>query len=257
MHIHVSLAAADVLQITAVAFELPPSSWCGTLKRLGTRPRWSPQPSAPDAGVQLEEYDSRLPNRLGRRRPQPGVSPARGSRPRATLLSQPPGAGQPATRRTCTHTRPPLLPHSDSRGAGRVSRKARRTAPGQPPQLDSNGVPSSSTASTQPILPAVGLGRGHELPVETPTLPVPTPRAPTRTGPAIPDIPLQPPRTRGSAPGTDPRALGPMRRPAMTDPGVPPFDPPGPTRGPRTSTGSTIRVLHPAYNAQPGRTSCL
>ena len=70
-------------------------------------------------------------DRLGRRRPQPGVSPARGSRPRATLLSQPPGAGQPATRRTCTHTRPPLLPHSDSRGAGRVSRKARRTASGQ------------------------------------------------------------------------------------------------------------------------------
>ena len=112
-------------------------------------------------------------DRLGRRRPQPGVSPARGSRPRATLLSQPPGAGQPATRRTCTHTRPLLLPHSDSRGAGRVSRKARRTASGQPPQLDSNGVPSSSTASMRPILPAVGLGRGHELPVETPTLPGP------------------------------------------------------------------------------------
>ena len=68
----VSLAAADVLQITAVAFELPPSSWCGTLKRLGTRPRWSLLPSAPGAGVQLEEYDSRLPvpiDRLGRRRP--------------------------------------------------------------------------------------------------------------------------------------------------------------------------------------------
>jgi hypothetical protein len=86
---------------------------------------------------------------------------------------------------------------------------------------------------------------------------VPTPRAPTRTGPATPDIPLQPPRTRGLAPGTDPRILGPMCRPAMTDPGVPPFDPPGPIRGPRTSTGSSTRVSHPDHNALPVRTSRL
>ena len=254
----VSLAAADVLQITAVAFELPPSSWCGTLKRLGTRPRWSLLPSAPDAGVQLEEYDSRLPgtDRPARTPPAPNQgchrreAPARG--PRCSVSRPGPGSrqlGEPAR----TYDRRSFPTRTPAARAGSVGKPAVRRQV-KPPQLDSNGVPSSSTASTQPILPAVGLGRGHELPVETPTLPVPTPRAPTRTGPAIPDIPLQPPRTRGSAPGTDPRSLGPMRRPAMTDPGVPPFDPPGPIRGPRTSTGPTIRVSRPAYNAQPGRT---
>ena len=175
--VEVSLAAADVLQITAVAFELPPSSWCGTLKRLGTRPRWSLLPSAPDAGVQLEEYDSRLPgtNRPARTPPAPNQgchrreAPARG--PRCSVSRPGPGSrqlGEPARTQDRRS-----FPHSDSRGAGRVSRKARRTASGQPPQLDSNGVPSSSTASMRPIVPAVGLGRGHELPVETPTLPGP------------------------------------------------------------------------------------
>ena len=108
----------------------------------------------------------------------------------------------------------------------------------------------------------------------TAAFPVSTPRAPTRTGPAIPDIPLQPPRTRGSAPGTDPRALGPMRRPAMTYPCVPPFDPPGlypraknvhglddpgitsrsyRTPGPHIMPLTPSRAAHPAFNAQPGR----
>ena len=261
-----------------MAFELPPSSWCGTLKRLGTRPRWSLLPSAPDAGVQLEEYDSRLPgtDRPARTPPAPNQgchrreAPARG--PRCSVSRPGPGSrqlGEPAR----TQDRRSFPTRTPAARAGSVGKPAVRRQV-KPPQLDSNGVPSSSTASTQPILPAVGLGRGHELPVETPTLPVPTPRAPTRTGPAIPDIPLQPHRTLGLAPGTDPRTLGPMRRSAMTDPGVPPFDPPGlypraknvhglddpgitsrsyRTPGPHITPLTPSRAAHPAFNAQPGR----
>jgi hypothetical protein len=200
------------------------------------------------------------------------VSPARGSRPRAALLSQPPGAGQPATRRTCTLTRPPLLPHSDSRGAGRVSRKARRTASGQPPQLDSNGVPSPWTASVRPIVPAAG--RGHELPVETPILlgphsscadsdwachtghPAPTTsdaRTCSRHGPQ---------NTRAHAPAGHDRSGCTSLRPAGTYPrakNVHGLDDPGITSCLQRPAGSHIlpltpsRAAHLAFNAQPGR----
>ena len=136
-----------------MAFELPPSTWCGTLKRLGTWPRWPRQPSAPDAGVQLEEYDSRLPgtDRPARTPPAPNQgchrreAPARGPRcsvsrpgPGSRQLGEPartydrrsfptrtPAAragsvGKPAVRRqvnllswTRTEYRPPRLPRCD------------------------------------------------------------------------------------------------------------------------------------------------
>ena len=71
-----------------------------------------------------------------------------------------------------------------------------------------------------------------------------------------PDIPLQPLGRADSlqARTWTPEDSDPCARPAMTDPGVSPFDPPGLTRGPRTSSGSTTRVPHLAYNASPGRT---
>ena len=252
----VSLAAADVLEITAVAVELPPSTWCGTLKRLGTRPRWPRQPSAPDAGVQLEEYDSRLPgtDRPARTPPAPTQgchrreAPARG--PRCSVSRSGPGSrqlGEPAR----THDRRSFPTRTPVARAGSVGKPARRRQVNllswtrteyRPP-----GLPRCDPSCLQPDAATSCLWKHRSFPI-------PTPRAPTRTGPAIPDVPLQPPRTRGLAPGTDPRTLGPMRRPAMTDPSVPPFDPPGPIRGPRTSTGSTTRVSRPAYNAQPGRT---
>ena len=73
--------------------------WCGTLKRLGTRPRWTRQPRAPAAGVQLEEYDSDLSaptGRLGCRRGSP-QSPRREAPTRAGTCSVSPRAGPPAT----------------------------------------------------------------------------------------------------------------------------------------------------------------
>jgi hypothetical protein len=66
------------------------SAWmrCGMLKRLGTWLRRTRQPSAPDAGVQLEKYDSHLPGteRPARTPPAPTQgchwreAPARGQR---------------------------------------------------------------------------------------------------------------------------------------------------------------------------------
>ncbi len=73
--------------------------WCGTLKRLGTRPRWTRQPRAPAAGVQLEEHDSDLSaptGRLGCRRGSP-QSPRREAPSRAGICSVSPRAGPPAT----------------------------------------------------------------------------------------------------------------------------------------------------------------
>ena len=73
--------------------------WCGTLKRLGTRPRWTRQPRAPAAGVQLEEYNSDLSaptGRLGCRRGSP-QSPRREAPSRAGTCSGSPRAGPPAT----------------------------------------------------------------------------------------------------------------------------------------------------------------
>ena len=268
----VSLAAADVLQITAVAFELPPSSWCGTLKRLGTRPRWSPQPSAPDAVVQLEEYDSRLPgtDRPARTPPAPNQgchrreAPARG--PRCSVSRPGPGSrqlGEPAR----TYDRRSFPTRTPAARAGSVGKPAVRRQV-KPPQLDSNGVPSSSTASTQPILPAVGLGRGHELPVETPTLPGPHSSCADsdwacHTGhpaPTTSDARIcsrhGPQSTRPHAPAGHDRSGCTSLRPAGTfsagqarprarRPGyhVPPITP--------------IRAAHNAFNAQPGRTPCL
>ena len=114
-----------------MAFELPPSSWCGTLKRLGTRPRWSPQPSAPDAGVQLEEYDSRLPgtDRPARTPPAPNQgchrreAPARG--PRCSVSRPGPGSrqlGEPAR----TYDRRSFPTRTPAARAGSVGKPAVR-----------------------------------------------------------------------------------------------------------------------------------
>ena len=193
-------------------------------------------------------------DRLERRRPQPGVSPARGAHPRAALLSQPPGAGPPATRRSCSLARRPRLPHSDSRGAGRVSRKVcraeglalkpgRRTVHGHVLTVSARlrrpaGLALQKTSS-------VGLGRStvychdafHRARSRTRpraargrTNPIWSPPHVRRLGLGLPSgHPAPPSRTRGLAPGTDPSNSIPCARPAMTDPGVPPSDPPGST----------------------------
>ena len=87
-------------------------------------------------------------------------APARG--PRCSVSRSGPGSrqlGEPAR----TYDRRSFPTRTPAARAGSVGKPAVRRQV-KPPQLDSNGVPSSSTASTQPILPAVGLGRGHELP---------------------------------------------------------------------------------------------
>ena len=197
---------------------------CGTLKRLGTWPRWSRQPSAPDAGVQLEEYDSRLPgtDRPARTPPAPNQGchrrevPARG--PRCTVSRPGPGSrqlGEPVCLQDCrtfpTRT-PAARDGSVGRPAGRKGLPPETRAPdqcmatcplcprgsnargscksGQPPQLDSNGVPSTVTAAMRSIVPAVG--RGHELPVETPMPSGPHSSCADSDWACQPDIPLQP-----------------------------------------------------------------
>ena len=64
-----------------------------------------------------------------------------------------------------------------------------------------------------------------------------------------PDIPLQPLGRADLLQARTPEDSVPCARPAMTDPGVSPFDPPGLTREPSTSSGSTTRVPHLTKNS--------
>jgi hypothetical protein len=204
------------------------------------------------------------------------VSPARGAHPRAALLSQPPGAGPPATRRSCSLARRPRLPHPDSRHTGRVSRKARRAQglalkPGR--RTVYAHVLTVSARLRRPAglalqaTSSVGLGRStaHCLDTFHRVCSRTRPRAacgrtnPTWSPPHVrrlglglpPGHPAPRSRTRGLAPGTDPSDSVPCAPPAMTDPGVP-----LPTRraspaGPSTSSGPTTRVPHFTVDFMP------
>jgi hypothetical protein len=101
------------------------------LKRLGTWPRRTRQPSAPDAGVQLEEYDSRLPgtDRPARTPPAPNQGCHRREAParrQCCTVSRPgPGRrqlGEPACSQDCRTFlawTPAVLAESVGRPAGR------------------------------------------------------------------------------------------------------------------------------------------
>ena len=185
--------------------------WCGTLKRLGSRHRPSPTTKGCRAtGVQLEEYDSDLlgTERPTRMPPDSQESPARGTHPRAL---PPVGTrGQsPAARKNRKCARWPYLPRPDFRPertgsasgglpGGGVTPDAR--APGSvlgsdpPKPAWSHALSGSckhghflswtrmipSTATMQPIVPAVGCG--NERPAGSPTRLASAPRTPPRTG---------------------------------------------------------------------------
>ncbi len=211
------------------------------LKRLGTLLRRTRQPSAPDAGVQLEEYDSHLPgtDRPARTPPAPNQgchrreAPARG--PRCSVSRPGPGRrqlGDPA-RSQDGRAFPTRTPAVRAGSVGRYAgRKGLPRNPGaeqcmatcslclrgsdaqrvlhfrKPPQLDSDGVPS--TATMRSIVPAVG--RGHARPVDAPIRFGLHPTCADSDWACHPDIPLQPlgradllpartPVTRFHAPG--------------------------------------------------------
>ena len=184
------------------------------LKRLGNWLRRLRQPSAPDAGVQLEEYDSHLPgtDRPARTPPAPNQgchrreAPARG--PRCTVSRLGPGSrqlGDPA----CSQDSRAFPTRTPAVRAGSVGRPAGRKGFALKPGRLNSAWPRAHCVRAAPT-PSGSCTSGHllswtrteyrSLPRYVPSCPqsdaascgpwthqsdlVSTPRAPTRTGPA-------------------------------------------------------------------------